>query len=254
MNKLEGWIKLHRKITEHEIWADVTTFRLFMLLLLKSTHQDYDYRGMKLKPGQFIRSYSKLAEDLSYREGRGYKQVSKNTISKAIKKLITNGMVSVQETEVGTMFTVLNYQYYQGFAEFEKANGERLTERTENEVRTNGELEQEHNNKRNIYIGVVEYLNEQAKTKFRHTSRKTQQLIKARFNEGFDIDDFKKVIDVKTKQWLNDDNMQKYLRPETLFGTKFEAYLNESIQSSSQPKAQQSANHNHFDFNLTRGE
>lgn len=247
MNILEGWIKLHRKITEHEIWADVTTFRLFMLLLLKSTHQDYDYRGMKLKPGQFIRSYSKLAQDLSYREGRGYKQVSKSTISKAVKKLIANEMITVQETEVGTMFTVLNYQYYQGFEEVEEKKCERSTERTESKVRTDSEPGK-------IYIDIVDHLNEQANTKYRHTSRKTQQLIKARLNEGFDLGDFKKVIDVKAKQWLTDDNMRKYLRPETLFGTKFEAYLNESIQANPQEKTHHAASFNSFNFDVSMGE
>ena len=40
---------------------------------------------------------------------------------------------------------------------------------------------------------------------------------------------FKTVIDIKTKEWLHDATMSKYLRPETLFGTKFESYLNERI-------------------------
>lgn len=246
---MEGWIKLHRKIIEHEIWTDVTTFRLFMLLLLKSTHKNYEHKGLKLKPGQFVRSYSKLAEDLTYREGRGSKKVSKATISNSIKKLVKNEMIAVNETEVGTMFTIVNYQAYQRFGEFEKTNAERLTGRL-----TNNEVEQGNGNKNSIYIAVVDYLNERAETKFRHTSRKTQQLIKARFNEGFDIDDFKKVIDVKAKQWLNDDNMRKYLRPETLFGTKFEAYLNESIQSNPQEKTGHTTHYNNFDFDSSKGE
>lgn len=46
-------------------------------------------------------------------------------------------------------------------------------------------------------------------------------------NENFTEEDFKKVIDIKTKEWKNDKTMCKYLRPETLFGTKFEGYLNQ---------------------------
>lgn len=45
-------------------------------------------------------------------------------------------------------------------------------------------------------------------------------------SEGFNVDDFKAVIDKKCADWLKTD-MEKYLRPETLFGTKFEGYLNE---------------------------
>lgn len=77
------------------------------------------------------------------------------------------------------------------------------------------------------YKEIVDYLNEKTGSKYRSSGSKTKSLIKARANDGFDLDDFKKVIDTKTSQWLNDQKMKKFLRPETLFGTKFEGYLNE---------------------------
>lgn len=77
------------------------------------------------------------------------------------------------------------------------------------------------------YKEIIDYLNQKANKKFKHTSQKTQTLIKARFKEKFTLDDFKQVIDIKTAQWLVDPKMSVYLRPETLFGTKFEGYLNE---------------------------
>ena len=77
------------------------------------------------------------------------------------------------------------------------------------------------------YEDIVSYLNEQAGKSFKHKTAKTRSLIKARFKDGFIIDDFKRVIDIKTAQWLKDFHMNPYLRPETLFGTKFEGYLNE---------------------------
>lgn len=83
------------------------------------------------------------------------------------------------------------------------------------------------------YKEVIEYLNKQTGKQFRSTTKKNQSLIKARVNEGFTLDDFKKVIDNMTNQWLNDNKMSKYLRPETLFGTKFEGYLNQ--ESNTQP-------------------
>lgn len=79
------------------------------------------------------------------------------------------------------------------------------------------------------YSEIVEYLNEKTNSQYRPTANKTQSLIKARYNDGFILDDFKKVIDVKVAEWLNDSNMNKYLRPETLFGTKFESYLNQKL-------------------------
>ncbi|MCC9762380.1 hypothetical protein HK228_04290, partial [Streptococcus agalactiae] len=77
------------------------------------------------------------------------------------------------------------------------------------------------------YKEIIDYLNDKAKTKYRSSGKKTQTLIKARWKEGFKLADFKTVIDKKTTQWLHDAKMVEYLRPETLFGTKFESYLNQ---------------------------
>lgn len=88
------------------------------------------------------------------------------------------------------------------------------------------------------YKTIVDYLNQKAGTNYRSTSKKTQRLINARFNnDDATIDDFKKVIDIKVNQWKNDDKMSKYLRPETLFGTKFESYLNERPKGKADSKS-----------------
>ena len=79
------------------------------------------------------------------------------------------------------------------------------------------------------YKEIIDYLNEKTGSQFRNTTKKTQTLIKARFAEGFNLDDFKKVIDTKAAEWLNDSKMSKFLRPETIFGTKFESYLNQKF-------------------------
>lgn len=76
------------------------------------------------------------------------------------------------------------------------------------------------------YSDIIKYLNEATSKSFKVT-QKRKDLIKARWNEGQRLDDFKKVIDVKTNQWLNNQEMNKYLRPATLFGNKFDDYLNE---------------------------
>lgn len=79
----------------------------------------------------------------------------------------------------------------------------------------------------NIYSEVIKYLNEKANTNYRSSTKNTQSFISARLREGFTVEDFKKVIDVKVKNWMGTD-FEKYLRPATLFGTKFENYLNEA--------------------------
>jgi uncharacterized phage protein (TIGR02220 family) len=72
---------------------------------------------------------------------------------------------------------------------------------------------------------IVDHLNLVCGTNYKHTSSATQTKITARFNDGFDLDDFIRVIDFKNHDWGNDQKMKSFLRPETLFGTKFESYL-----------------------------
>ena len=75
---------------------------------------------------------------------------------------------------------------------------------------------------------IIDYLNAVLGTNYRASSKKNVSLINARLNEGFTVEDFKSVIDKKASAWQGTD-MAKYLRPETLFGTKFEGYLNELV-------------------------
>ena len=78
---------------------------------------------------------------------------------------------------------------------------------------------------------IIQHLNLKAGTKYRPSTKKTRSLIKARLNEDYTVDDFKKVIDTKCDEWLN-TSMSKYLRPETLFSNKFESYLNQQPYKS----------------------
>jgi uncharacterized phage protein (TIGR02220 family) len=112
------------------------------------------------------------------------------------------------------------------------------TNKTEELQQVEGNEQQQSNNNvttlskkkkkdNNIYSLVVDYLNIKANTSYRINTKNTQSLINARVKEGFTVEDFKKVIDSKSNEWLNTD-FEKYLRPATLFGGKFENYLNEA--------------------------
>ena len=78
-----------------------------------------------------------------------------------------------------------------------------------------------------IYDEIINYLNQICGSKYKSTTPTTKSNIQSRLKEGFNLDDFKKVIDIKAEEWLNDPKMCVYLRPTTLFGTKFEGYLNQ---------------------------
>lgn len=76
------------------------------------------------------------------------------------------------------------------------------------------------------YGKIIDYLNNKLGTHYKVETKKTRDLIKTRFNDGFKLEDFIIVIDKKYEDWKNSEQA-KYLRPETLFGNRFESYLNQ---------------------------
>ena len=89
---------------------------------------------------------------------------------------------------------------------------------------------------------IISILNSVCRTNYKPTSRKTIDLIHARMKEGFTVDDFKIVIEKKYAEWGQDHKMAMFLRPETLFGTKFESYLNQVAVNPMSRNAQTIAN------------
>lgn len=76
-----------------------------------------------------------------------------------------------------------------------------------------------------VITEIVDYLNEKAHKNYRSNNKATMRHINARLKEGRTLSDFKQVIDNRCATWLGTD-MEQYLRPGTLFGSKFEDYLN----------------------------
>ena len=111
----------------------------------------------------------------------------------------------------------------------------------------------EEKKKENIHA-VIQYLNTKAEKSFKATTKAHHKHINARFKEGYTLDDFKKVIDNKVVEWKgritrDGQNMENYLRPQTLFGTKFESYLNQKPRI---PKKLKTINEysKEFDFDM----
>jgi uncharacterized phage protein (TIGR02220 family) len=141
-----------------------------------------------------------------------------------------------------TLITILNYERYQGSEEEAEEHGlshdlshgrDTLGTRLEPYTRIK-ELEKEilsPSNDRGAVSEIISYLNERVGGEFKPTTKATCQHIRARLREGFSVADFKAVIDCKVADWYDDAKMFRYLRPQTLFSTKFEAYLNEAKQT-----------------------
>ena len=81
---------------------------------------------------------------------------------------------------------------------------------------------------------VVDHLNTTAKRRFNPESIQTRKMIVKKLEDGYTVEDMKTVIDIKTREWIGDPKFSKFLRPQTLFGDKFEAYLNESTGCDSE--------------------
>lgn len=80
-----------------------------------------------------------------------------------------------------------------------------------------------------VAVEIIDYLNKKTSKNYRASTPATKRLINGRLADGYTLEDFKRVIDLKASQWLSDSHWSKYLRPDTLFNpTKFEAYLNEA--------------------------
>lgn len=92
-------------------------------------------------------------------------------------------------------------------------------------VTADDEEEPEHKEDKIPYSEIIGRLNTVCGTRFSTKTEATKKLIRGRFRDGFKLEDFYKVIDAKSAQWLHDERMSKYLRPQTLFGNKFESYL-----------------------------
>lgn len=107
--------------------------------------------------------------------------------------------------------------------------------RTKKDEEASGKAYEKHMANLPVIVNVIKDLNNILNTKYSDKSKKTLSLINSRIEEGFVLEDFKTVVEFKFKQWGNDEKMKEYLRPETLFGSKFESYLQTS-KPNQQPR------------------
>lgn len=86
----------------------------------------------------------------------------------------------------------------------------------------------------NIITSAISFLNKTVGSDYKLTSEKTRSLLRARLRE-YRIDDIRAVIVKKHKEWKGTE-FERFLRPETLFGNKFESYFQ---QKEVVPKSEQ---------------
>ena len=93
-----------------------------------------------------------------------------------------------------------------------------------------------NNKDKDLKEKIIDYTNSKLGTNYRYQTKSLNAHINARISEGYTFDDFKYVIDLKYNEWHDDPQMSKYLRYDTLFGTKFEVYRNQKPSKSNHQK------------------
>lgn len=223
----QGWISLYRKIQNSFVWTNSDQLKLWLLILMKANHSEnkflFNGEELSVSKGQMVTGVNVLASD--FNEGvKPVNRVAGRTLWRWLKKFEKEQMLSIESTSKYSVITVLNWDEYQ-------QNDNHLSSSGQSSVKhlsTNNNDNNENNKTKVDYGALIKYLNEKTGRAF-HNTEANRKLIKARLHEGFTKKDFKLVIDYKSTEWKDNKDMQKYLRPNTLFApSHFDDYLNEA--------------------------
>lgn len=226
-----GYIKLYRKFLNSPIFQNEKLLKIFTWCLLKASYKQRDQivgrKLITLKEGEFIFGRNKAAAELD---------IPASTVWDYMKFMESINIISIKSNNKYSVITIEKWGIYQGGENiFDNKydsiyNNKSITNKQQ--INTNNKDNNFNNeNNKEIYCRIINKLNESANKNYRNNTDKTIQCIEKRLKEGFTEEDFYKVIDNKCSEWLNDNHMNKYLRPQTLFGDKFENYLNQDTNN-----------------------
>lgn len=223
-----GYIKLYRSFLQWEWHDNEYMLSVFIHCLILANWKDKRWHGQIIKRGSFITSYVKLAEVCG---------LTRNTCRKCCRRLQETGELTIKTTQKYTLIIINNYDRYQEEMKSDgqgdgqavgQAVGQGDGHQMTNTVTTNVTPTEEGKNSKNKEVkDIVLFLNSKTGKHYRPESNKTARLIQSRLNDGFRKEDFYTVIENKVHEWKG-TKMETYLRPETLFGSKFESYLNQT--------------------------
>jgi uncharacterized phage protein (TIGR02220 family) len=221
MDNQKGWIKLHRKFLDWEWYDDTNVKVLFLHILLKANHEEKRWRGITIKRGQFISSYSTLAEEVG---------LSVQQVRTALDKLISTSEITKSSNSNYTVISVVNYDEYQSNQHTEQQTSNKRVTTTKND-------KNEKNN--NIYIEFVNSFNKIVGSNHRAT-KKVSHKFNARIKEGYKPEDIIKAVKrAKENDFLmgKNENKKRYLTPEYILREdKLDEWLNATSTTKSKKK------------------
>lgn len=213
----DGWVKTFRKIKDWEWYTDSNMVHLLLHLVLSANHEPKRWKGVDVKRGQLVVGLHSLSKQTG---------ISVQRLRTCLTRLEKTGEINKESNKQFTLITICNYEHYQ-----ERKD---TTNKASNNQATNDQ--QTINNKQELkeckevkpYVReVIEYLNTKTGKSYSSKSVANIRVISARLNDGYTVEDCKRVIDNQVRDWGNDEKMVKFLRPSTLFQTsKFDEYLN----------------------------
>lgn len=218
---MAGWVKLHRDIESWEWVDDAFVYWVFTRMVLMANFEPRRWQGIEIPRGSFVTSYANLA--LKFKCG-----VQK--IRTALDKLKLTHEITIKTTTNYSIISIVNYDRYN---DDNIQNNNQITneQQTDNKRLTTTKELKNLKNKRNNNtaasddaLRVVALMNDILGRSFK-ASPATLKHINARLNEKYGLNDFEAVLRHKHGEWSKNADMAKFLRPETLFGNKFEGYL-----------------------------
>jgi uncharacterized phage protein (TIGR02220 family) len=204
-----GFIKLHRKFKQWRWYKDRNTKDLFLHLLFESKWKDDNYQNIIVKRGSLTTGRKKLAAETG---------MSQQEIRTSLNKLKSTNEITILATNKYSVITIVNYDKYQGG---DDTSNQQSNQQSTKPATTTKELKELKELK-----PIIDYLNKKIKSKHKHTTNDTIKKIKARYNEGFTYDDFITAINNSYIHWSKKGNDYSYMKPGTLFDTKFESRVN----------------------------
>lgn len=237
---MAGFIVIDRKIRDWKWWGVANAMALWLHILVNANWKDGFFMGEPIPRGSFVTSLPKLSDETG---------MSESTIRRWLKRFEDDGQIEQKVTNKYRVIKVLNYSAYQDIPDDRvnsqvtgqmnsqvtgQVNSQVNSQVTPNRTIITIEQEKQGNKGTKLYTveskTVIDLLNRKTGKSFRYSESNLKH-IRARFSEGAKMEDFETVIDRKYKQWHGTD-MAKFLRPETLFGSKFDSYLNEGDEKT----------------------
>lgn len=217
------YLKLYRSIVGWEWYSNSNTKSLFLHCLIMANYTDKMWQGKFIEKGSFITSLNHLALETG---------MSVSEIRTALENLKMTKEIVVKTTKTFTQIFVVKWGDYQGLNDdvstVDSTEIAQQSQSVSKEIATTNKDKKDKKDKnknKELCQEILDYLNLKSGRKFSLTKTHCSH-INARIDEGHTIEDFKQVIEVMCDKWLKDSKMSEYIRPQTLFGTKFESYLN----------------------------